>query len=300
VGHVIVTGGSGKAGRAVIRELLDHGIGVVNVDTAPPADAQCHFIRADLTDFGQAVETFRIGAGTVDRRRSPLGQATAVIHLAGIPAPGITADSVTFRNNLMSTYAVFTAATSLGIDRIVWASSETTYGLPLTRSPPDFAPITEEHPLKPESAYALAKSMCEDMAAEMARWHPGTRFVALRISNIFEPGDYAAIPSFWDDPDLRRWNLWSWVDARDVGQICRLALAADLVGHEAFTVAAADTLMTTPSRTLMERCFPGVPVREGIGEFETLLDIGKARRLLGYAPRFTWREGSATSSTGSA
>jgi nucleoside-diphosphate-sugar epimerase len=88
--------------------------------------------------------------------------------------------------------------------------------LPLTREAPKFAPITEDHPLVPETGYALAKVLCERMAREMARWNPGTSFAGLRISNIFEPPDYAGIPSFWDDPTLRRWNLWSWVDARDV------------------------------------------------------------------------------------
>jgi nucleoside-diphosphate-sugar epimerase len=183
---VVVTGGSGKAGRAVIRELLAHGYRVMNVDLALPAEPLCHFMKADLNDLGQAVDSFRLAAGTVDRRRSPIGVPEAVIHLAGIPAPGLAPDAVIFRNNLMTTYNVFSAATLLGLRRVVWASSETVYGLPLTRSLPAFAPVTEEHPLVPETGYALAKSLCEGMAAEMHRWNPGTRFVALRISNIFE------------------------------------------------------------------------------------------------------------------
>jgi nucleoside-diphosphate-sugar epimerase len=286
---VVVTGGSGKAGRAVIRELLAHGYAVMNVDLAPPAEPLCHFFKADLGDAGQAVDAIRRAAGTIDRRRSPLGEAEAVIHLAGIPAPSLAPDAVTFENNLMSTYNVFSAATLFGLKRVVWASSETAYGLPLTRSPPAFAPITEEHPLAPETGYALAKVLCERMAREMHRWNPGTRFVGLRISNIFEPADYAAIPSFWADPGLRKWNLWSWVDSRDVAQACRLALAADLGGADEFTVAAADTLMQRPSRELMAEEFPGVPVRGELGEFETLLSIEKARRVLGYRPTHTWR-----------
>jgi nucleoside-diphosphate-sugar epimerase len=113
--------------------------------------------------------------------------------------------------------------------------------------------------------------------------------VGLRISNIFEPSDYAAIPSYWDDPSLRRWNLWSWVDARDVAQACRLALTADVPGADVFTIAAADTLMRRSSRELMAESFPGVPVREGIGECETLLSIDKARQVLGYCPAHSWR-----------
>jgi nucleoside-diphosphate-sugar epimerase len=261
----------------------------MNVDVAPPSQSLCHFFKADLTDLGQAVEAVRRAAGTIDRRRSPLGEARAIIHLAGIPAPSLAPDAVTFQNNLMSTYNVFSAATLFGLKRVVWASSETAYGLPLTREAPKFAPITEEHPLVPETGYALAKVLCEQMAREMARWNPGTSFAGLRISNIFEPPDYAAIPSFWDDLTLRRWNLWSWVDARDVAQACRLALEADIQGADHFTIAAADTLMREPSAALMAKAFPGVPVKPGIGEHETLLSIDKAKRILGYQPRYTWR-----------
>ncbi len=286
---VVVTGGSGKAGRAVIAELIEHGYAVMNVDLAPPREPLCHFLRADLADFGQAVDAIRRAAGTIDRRRSPLGEASAVIHLAGIPAPSLAPDAATFQNNLISTYNIFSAATLFGLPRVVWASSETAYGLPLTRTPPAFAPVSEEHPLAPETGYALAKVLAERMAEEMHRWNPGTRFVGLRISNIFEAADYDQIPSFWADPSLRRWNLWSWVDARDVAQACRLALEADSAGADIFTIAAADTLMRRPSRALMAEAFPGVPVRDGLGEFDTLLSIDKARRILGYRPKHTWR-----------
>jgi nucleoside-diphosphate-sugar epimerase len=120
------------------------------------------------------------------------------------------------------------------------------------------------------------------------KWRVGTQAPVssgLRISNIFEPPDYAAIPAFWDDPALRRWNLWSWVDARDVAQACRLALEADIQGAEHFTIAAADTLMRESSAALMAKAFPGVSVQPGIGEFDTLLSIDKAKRMLGYQPK---------------
>ena len=286
---VIVTGGSGKAGRAAIRELLKHGYQVMNVDTAAPAEQLCHFMKTDLNDLGQAIDALRLAAGTIDRRRASIGEPSAVIHLAGIPAPGLAPDATIFQNNMMTTYNVFSAAIRAGIERVVWASSETIYGLPFTRTPPVFAPVTEDHPLAPESGYALAKTLCEKMASEVNRWNPGTRFVGLRISNIFEAKDYEQIPSFWADPAQRKWNLWSWVDSRDVAQACRLGLEADVAGADVFTIAAADTLMKTPSRELMASVFPGVPVDPGLGQFETLLSIEKARRVLGYAPRYTWR-----------
>ncbi len=285
---VVVTGGSGKAGRAVIRDLLDHGYQVMNVDLHPPAEPLCHFFRADLNDMGQAVDAIRRAAGTIDRRRSPLGSAEFVVHMAGIPAPSLAPDEVTFRNNLMTTYNVFSAATLFGLKRVVWASSETVFGLPLTRSPPARVPLTETDKPMPETGYALAKILCERMAEEMHRWNPGTRFVGLRISNIFEPADYAAIPGFQADPALRQWNLWSWVDSRDVAQACRLGLEADVPGAGVFTIAAADTLMTEDNAALMQKAFPGIPLDSHTPN-ETLLSIAEASRVLGYAPRHTWR-----------
>ena len=234
---IVVTGGSGKAGTAIIRDLVAHGYKVMNVDQVPPKEPLCHFYKADLNDMGQAVDVIRRAAGTVDRRRSPLGECEAIIHMAGIPAPGLAPDHVTFQNNLMTTYNVFSAATLFGLQRVVWASSETVFGLPFTRTPPVAAPLTEEHAPKPETGYALAKAMCEQMAAEMHRWNPGTKFIGLRISNIHEQHDYALIPSYAADPALRKWNMWSWVDARDVGQACRLCLEANVSGAEIFTLS---------------------------------------------------------------
>ncbi len=286
---IVVTGGSGKAGTAIIRELLAAGYSVLNADIVPPKEQLCHFMKADLTDMGSAIDVLRRAAGTIDRRRSPLGEADAVVHMAGIPAPSLAPDAQTYQNNMMSTHNVFSAATLFGLKRVVWASSETLYGLPMTRTPPVFAPITEEHPLSPESGYALAKLQCEQMAREMHRWNPGTTFIGLRISNIFEPSDYAAIPSYWADMEIRKWNLWSWVDCRDVGLACRLALESSVTGAEAFTIAASDTLMKMPSRDLMAKGFPSVPIRGDLAEHGTLLSIEKARRMLGFEPRHTWR-----------
>ncbi len=287
--RIVVTGGSGKAGRAVVRELLEHGYAVLNVDRVPPAEPLCHFVQVDLNDMGQAVDALRRAAGTVERRR-PFEQADAVVHLAGIPAPGLAPDAVTFQNNLMTTYNVFSAATLLGLQRVVWASSETLFGLPFTRETPAFAPIDEEHPVLPESGYALAKGLSEDMARQMHRWNPQTSFVGLRISNIIEPHEYPMFEKWQDDARVRRWNLWSYVDSRDVAQACRLALEAKDVGAEHCLVAAADTVMRTPSRELMAQWFPQVRVTRALGEFESLQSSEKARRLMGYVPRHSWRQ----------
>lgn len=289
--NIVVTGGSGKAGRAVVRELIEHGCSVVNVDLVPSTEPLCHFLRADLNDMGQAVDALRRAAGTVERRR-PFDLADAVVHLAGIPAPGLAPDATTFQTNLMTTYNVFSAATLLGVKRVVWASSETLFGLPFTREAPAFAPITEEHPMLPENGYALAKGLAEEMARQMHRWNPGTSFLGLRISNIIEPHEYGMFAAWQDKPAIRRWNLWSYVDSRDVALACRLGLEAATLGAEHCIVAAADTVMGRPSRDLMAECFPQVPITRALGEFESLQSTDKARRLIGYVPRRSWRSDS--------
>ncbi|HYA08771.1 MAG TPA: NAD(P)-dependent oxidoreductase [Gaiellaceae bacterium] len=275
MGRVVVTGGSGKAGRAVVRDLLAHGEDVLSVDLVRAPELACEQLVADLTAFGETVEALR--------------GAEAVVHLAAIPAPGLRPDEVTFRVNTTSTYNVFSAAPLLGLTRVVWASSETVLGLPFERERPAYAPIDEDHPLYPEFSYALSKLISEEMARQFHRW-TGIPYLGLRFSNVMEPDDYARFPGFWDDPELRRWNLWGYVDARDVAQACRLALRGDVGGAEAFIVAAADTVMNRPSAELMAEVYPGVEIRGELGEFETLLAIGKARRLLGYEPAFSWRD----------
>jgi nucleoside-diphosphate-sugar epimerase len=272
---IVVTGGSGKAGRAVVRDLVEHGYEVLNVDLLPSRESHAPFQKADLTDLGQ---TFEVLLG-----------AEAVIHLAAIPAPGLFADEFTFRTNMNSTYNIFTAATKLGLQRVVWASSETILGLPFDREQPSYAPIDEEHVPLPQSSYSLSKLLSEEAARQFSRWS-GIPFIGLRFSNIMEPEDYQRFPGFQNDSRLRKWNLWAYVDARDVAQSCRLGLEADISGADVFIIAAGDTCMSRPNRELMAEVFPGVPIRDGVGDHDTLLSIEKARTKLGYVPEYSWRK----------
>ncbi len=289
--QIVVTGGSGKAGRAVVHDLVEHGYDVVNVDVVPASPAEAPFLRADLTDLGETIEALR--------------GADAVVHLAAIPAPRIRTVERTFEINILSTYTVFSAAAQLGLERVVWASSETTFGLPFGgrgarnlldpaaipghHPEPDYVPIDEDHPLRPHSSYSLSKVLGEEMARQFARWSHIT-FIGLRFSAIREPAEYASFPDVWADPHLGEWNMWGYVDARDVAQACRLALTADLNGAEVFIIAAGDTVMDRPNSQLLAECYPSVPLRPGTGDFATLLSIDKARRMLGYEPRHSWRD----------
>jgi len=281
---IAVTGGSGKAGRVVVRELHRLGHQVLNIDLVPSPEsphpeAAIPFLRADVTDFGQTLEALSGG--------DTLPGIEAVVHLAAIPSPAHATPDQVFRTNVTSTYTVFSAAARLGVQRVVWASSETTLGLPFER-PPEYAPVDEAH-LRPETSYALSKVLGEEMARQSHRWH-GTTIIGLRFSNIMVRQDYERFPPFWDDAHRRKWNLWAYVDESHVAQSVRLALEADLEGTDNFIIAAADTVMKRPSRELMAEVFPGVPVADRIAGNDTLLDISRAREKLGYSPTFSWRE----------
>ena len=275
--RICVTGASGQAGRAVVTDLRAHGYDVAATDVAVRrADREDGMLQADLTDYGQAVEA--------------LSRADAVVHLANIPAPGLSTPAVTFNANITMNFNVFQAAAALKLNRVVWASSETTLGLPFD-VPPRYAPVDEDHYPVPTSTYALSKVASETIAGHIAEWS-GIPYIGLRFSNIMAPEDYERFPSVWPDPHARKWNLWGYIDERDVAASCRLALEApaDAVkGNPAFIIAAANTVMNRPSAELLAEVFPGVPLTHDVGKFGTLLAIDRARQVLGFEPAHSWR-----------
>jgi nucleoside-diphosphate-sugar epimerase len=273
--RICVTGASGKAGRVAVAELLAHGYEVVATDLVrSPHDLGTGLLLADLTDHGQAVEVL---AGT-----------DAVVHLANIPAPGIHTPATTFNANMAMNFNVFLAAAQVRIERVVWASSETTLGLPFD-VPPRYAPVDEDHYPFPTTTYALSKVASETIATHIATWS-GVPFIGLRFSNILGPPDYEEFPSYWADPRARRWNLWGYIDERDAAAACRLALEAPAEGSASYIIAAADTVMNRSSAGLLEEVFPGVPLTRDVGEFESLLATGRAQEALGFVPRHSWRD----------
>ena len=275
-----VTGGSGKLGRTVVRELRAAGHTVINLDAT--GERGPDFVRVDLTDYGQTVDAIM---GVDDKHDG----FDAIVHLAAIPAPGILSDVETFHNNIRVTYNVFQAARRAGIRNVVYASSETVLGLPFD-VPPPYIPVDEDYPARPESTYSLVKHLEEQMAIELVRWDPELKIVALRFSNVMDPEDYAEFPTFDQDARARKWNLWGYIDARDGAQAIRRALEWESTGFERFIIAAADTVMSRPNDELVAEVFPGVPIRGDLGVNDTLLSIDKARRLLKYEPEHSWRD----------
>ena len=284
--RVVVTGGAGKLGRACVAELARAGWDVVVFDRARPPQgsetAGAVYLPIDLTNYGQVLDAM---LGLEENYSRP----DAVVHLAAIPAPGKAPDHATFMNNISCTWNVVSAARRAGITNIVWASSETVLGLPF-ETPPPYIPVDEEYAPRPESTYSLVKTLEETMAVQLCRWDPALKMIGLRFSNVMEPADYARFPAFDDDPGSRKWNLWGYIDARDGAQAVRLALESDLTGTEIFIIANADTVLSRPNAAVIAEFFPGVEVRDGIGEHETLLSIDKAKRLLGFSPAYSWRD----------
>jgi nucleoside-diphosphate-sugar epimerase len=277
--RVVVTGGSGKLGRSVVRRLRDDGHTVTNLDRTGHRGPG--FTEVDLRNYGQVVDVF---LGLEDR---PSG-FDAVVHLAAIPAPGLAPDAATFENNMQATYNVFQAARRAGIKTIVYASSETVLGLPFDVDPP-YIPVDEEYPARPESTYSLVKHLEEQMAIQLTRWDPELSITGLRFSNVTDPEDYEDFPSFDSDAMLRKWNLWGYIDGRDGAQAVALALQHAKPGFEAFIIANADTVMGRSSTSLAAEVFPDVKVVKDLGEHETMLSIDKARRMLGFVPEHSWR-----------
>jgi nucleoside-diphosphate-sugar epimerase len=282
MGRVAVTGGSGKLGRVVVAELLTAGWEVFNFDQRPPAVSQCPFTRIDFTDYGETVEALT----GIDQLH---GGVDALVHLAAIPGAAYTAPSVTFANNITSTYNVFAAARLAAIKNIVWASSETLCGYPFEAAPAA-VPLTEEMPPLANVTYAMVKRLEEEMAAQYCRLDPTLKMTGLRYSYITEETEYELLPALQADPGARRWDMWSYVDVRDAAYATRLALERQATGMDAIIVAAADTVMERPTRELLAEFFPATVVPSDLGVHQSVLCIAKAARLLGYEPRHTWRQ----------
>ncbi|MEO8757974.1 MAG: NAD(P)-dependent oxidoreductase [Devosia sp.] len=285
---IIVTGGSGKVGRAAVKHLMERGYQVASLDMArpaglsnPPKPGDVNFSRVDITDFGQVMGAL----SGINERVS--GKIDGVVHLGAIASPGEAPDHVIFETNMASTYNVFEACKRLSIRNIVWASSETVYGIPYPEGP-KYVPVDEEIEL-PQWSYSLSKLMGEKMAEQYARWDAATKIVGLRFSNVQEPQDYANFESYQQDAKTRHFNLWTYIDARDAAQSIRLALEAKLTGAHVFGIANSNSVMRKSNDELLDAVWPGTPRKRALTPNESLISIEKAQRMLGYKPEYDWK-----------
>ena len=295
--RIFFTGGSGKAGHHVAPFLASQGHQVTNADLTPLRHPDVTDLRVDLTDAGQ-VYSAMAGMPTM-ADLDELGPAAAegsaydaVVHFAAIPAILIAPDATTFATNILAHYNVLEAATRLGIRKVVFASSETTYGICFARGErkPLYLPVDEDHPVVPEDSYAMSK-VAGEVVSRSFQARTGADVYGFRINNVIEPHEYAEkFPPFLADPALRRRNIFSYIDTRDLGQMTLRALETDGLGFEVFNVANADTSVAASTQELLDTFYAGVEVRGELGRNETLYSIDKARRLLGYEPQHSWRD----------
>ncbi len=291
--RILFTGGSGKAGRHVVPYLMGKGHRVLNVDKIPLNQEGVDNRIADLTDAGQVYDIMHSYAD-FDELGTGNGppKFDAVVHFAAVPRILITSDNECYRNNVLSTYNVIDAALRNGVRKIIFASSETTYGVCFSDSDrkPEFLPVSEDHPTVPEDSYAMSK-VANEVTARSFQQRSGADIYGFRINNVIEPHEYKEMfPDFIDNPGLRERNIFAYIDARDLGQAVDCALRTDGLGYEVFNVANDDHSVALKTDEIIKRFYPGVPVKREMGENETFFSNDKLKRLTGFQPTHHWRQ----------
>ncbi len=290
--RILFTGGSGKAGRHVVPYLVEQGYRVVNVDLVPLDHPGVDNLTADIADSGQVFDVLTSYAN-FDELEPGTGvpRFDAVVHFAAIPRILLKPDNETFRINTIGTYNVIEAAVKLGIEKIVIASSETTYGICFSdgKTDPQALPLEEDYDIDPMDSYGLSKKLNEVTARSFQR-RSGFDIYALRIGNVIEPHEYDRFPTFFANPETRRRNAFCYIDARDLGQIVDLCLQKDGLGFQVFNAGNDTNGMNIPTAELARRFFPGVPLTREMGENEALFSNRKIREVLGFREAHDWRK----------
>lgn len=276
--RVLVTGGSGLTGFAVVQELVQHSFDVLSVDRAPLPQPITRFKLIDCENIGQV---YSVCVG-ID----------AIVHLAAIPRPTFHTPDRVFQTNVMTCFNIFEVAATLGISKVIYVSSVSVLGVPFSYTivKPHYVPIDENHPRAPEDAYALSKYIGEELAEAFVRRCAGRlSVVSLRLPWVHTPETFKdQLRPHWADPAFGATNLWSYIDTRDVALACRLALTAEINGHEAFFISADNSFMNEDTASLVREYYPGTLIRPGFAGNRSLLDTSKAASMLQFSPAYSW------------
>lgn len=284
--RVVVTGGSGRLGQFVVRELFTHGHQVSVIDAIKPRESLCPTYTADLSKAQALPEYFKGAEGIVHlaRQRFPYTETGFNVEAQRWEFPDIVGDAERFNNNVAITNNVLAAAQFAGAKKFVCGSSLAVYGLyyPVTVLQPDYLPIDEAHPRRPQDPYGLSKLVGEKLCDALSQ-KTGMQIASLRFSGIYTEEHRGRLVERSKNPLIRGTGaLWSYIDVRDAARACRLALEANFAGHQALNVCAPDTIINTPTTELAAKYLPQVqPVRKAGGRWSGY-DAAKAERLLGF------------------
>jgi nucleoside-diphosphate-sugar epimerase len=275
---VVVTGGSGRLGQCLIRELLAQGYEVLSLDRIPPREKLCPSWNADLRHSGDLFEALKGAFG--------------VVHLGAYQAPNLAPDAETLSNNVSSTYNVMRAAADVGVKKVVLASSTAAFGFiyAIKLWAPEYLPLDEDHPSKPQDSYGLSKVLGERIADSIVAVHHDMTVSSLRFPGVNFDLSYESFRERWRNPRTRTNGFWTYIDARDAATTCRLALEAKFKGHEVFIAAAPKSCMTQPTLDLVKKYLPkGAKIKKVRGTNWSCVDSSKARRMLGFKPQHLWQ-----------
>ena len=290
--RIVFTGGSGKAGRHAIAHLQGKGHTIFNIDLKPLDLPGVNTLSADLTKSGEAFNalTSHFGFDGYELGHPP-SAPDAVVHFAAVPRVLIEPDSATYAANVISTYNVIEAAMKLGVRKVIVASSETTYGVCFAEGDRDYHsfPLEEDYDVDPMDSYGLSK-VCNEKTARAFAMRYGADIYALRIGNVIEPHEYGMFAEFQKKPMMRKRNAWSYIDARDLGEIVHLCLEKDGLGFQVFNAVNDTITVETPTKEFLAKYCPKTPITRTMGKFEGPLSNRKAREVLGFKEAHDWRQ----------
>jgi len=276
---ILVTGGSGLVGRYVLEELkLTHHVEIL--DLVKP-DRTLPYHHVDLLDE--------------EATRKNVQGFDVVVHLAGIPHPLNDPPEKVFRTNTQSTYNLLEACVANGVKRVVFMSSESVLGFAFstTRMWPQFLPLDERHPLRPQDPYGLSKVTCEQLCGGFSR-RTGLQTICLRPPWVWvpEPQEVAFYRQL--RAEYPKWykNLWAYIHVFDVAKAVRQCVESpDLPVHDSYFICAPETWVDVESRELVARYFPETKqISESFAGTESLISCEKAKNAFSFSALYSWRD----------